>query len=527
MADSSVQTQIYADAPEIQAYKLGLLESGARQVEAINQAATQGQYLQPDYKVAGFSQDQLDALGLGREGIGAYQPYMNTAQQAVMAGYGTTGQALDLMKGADTRGQFVGARAAMDAAGRPIQQMGGSAQLVTQGTPLIAEGATGMRAAQQMADRYAQANMNQALGTLGRAEQVAAGAAPTDFSRAYGTLGQGIGALQGAAGMYDPRMAQGFMNPYQQAVIDESIRQINRQGDIAMQGVKSQAARAGAFGGARDAIQRAELQRALAEQKNAAIVGGLQQGYQSALGQSQQAFEQQQQRQLAQAQGLQSAAGMQGQFGQTQQQQALQQAAALQGIGTTYGQQALQQAQLGQGAAGLQGNIGGQLANLANIYGNLGAQQANIYGQQSQLGQQQALGYGTLAGQEFDIGSRLAQGVGALGAQQAAMGMNAAQLGQMEQQLGQQDVNFLYNLGAQQQRQQQTMLDVARQNQLQKNMQPLQMLGFLSDLYKGSPTSQMGITTQSQASPSPFQQIVGLGIGATSAAAAANKAGLF
>ncbi len=33
-------------------------------------------------QIAGFSKDQLDAIGLGRAGIGAYQPYMQAATQA-------------------------------------------------------------------------------------------------------------------------------------------------------------------------------------------------------------------------------------------------------------------------------------------------------------------------------------------------------------------------------------------------------------------------------------------------------------
>ena len=87
-------------------------------------------------------------------------------------------------------------------------------------------------------------------------------------------------------------------------------------------------------------------------------------------------------------------------------------------------------------------------------------------------------------------------------------------------------MNFLYNIGAQQQRQQQAVLDAQRQNQLQQNMQPYQQLGFLSDIYKGAPTTQMAMTQQTQAAASPFQQIAGLGIAGTTAAAAAAKAGL-
>lgn len=479
MVDTTRQESILRELPEIEDYKTGLLASGKSLVDTANINALSGQYLTPDYEVAGMSPDQLAALQMGRQGIGAYQPFMTAAGSDVTAGGKTLGEAADVLRGADTRGQFAGAQAAMNQAAVPLQQMGGAAQLATQGVGLIGQGAQGLTAAQQMANQYAQANMGQSMGTLQ----------------------QGIGALQGAGQMYNPQMAQQFMNPYQQQVIDESIRQINRQGDISRQGLQAQATRAGAFGGSREGVQRAELDRALAEQKNAAIVGGLSQGYQQAGQQAQQAFEQQQGRQLAQAQGY-------------------------QGIGGVYGQQALQQAQLGQGAAGLQGSLAGQQAGLAGLYGNIAGQQANIYGQQSQLGQSLGQGIGNLAGQQFGIGSQIASGLGSLGTQQANIGMQQAALGQQAQALGQQDVNMLYNLGSSQQKQLQSELDASRQNTLQQNMQPYQQLGFLSDIYKGAPSTQMGVTTQAAPSPSPFQQAAGLGIAGLSAAAAGSRAGI-
>lgn len=479
MADTTSTEQIVREAPDIEQYKVGLLGSAKGLIDAANINALSGNYLTPDYEVAGMSPDQLTALQMGRQGIGAYQPFMTAASQGVTAGGNTLAEAADVLRGADTRGQFAGAQAAMNQAAIPIQQMGQSAQLATAGVPLIGQGAQGLTSAQQMANQYAQANMGESLNTLR----------------------QGIGSLQGSAQMYDPASAQAFMNPYQQQVIDEAMRQINRQGDISRQNLQAQAVRAGAFGGSREGVQRAELERALSEQKNAAIVGALQQGYGQAQTQAQQAFEAQQARQLQQAQGYQN-------------------------LGSTFGQQALQQAQLGQGAAGLQGNLANQLANLSGLYSNAAGQQANIYGQQSQLGQSMAQGIGNLAAQQFGIGRDMAAGLGSLGTQQANIGMQQAALGQQAQALGQQDTNFLYNLGSAQQKQLQSELDAERQNTLQQNMQPYQQLAFLSDIYKGAPSSSMGVTSQTTPTASPFQQAAGLGIAATTAGAAAAKAGL-
>ena len=160
-------------------------------------------------------------------------------------------------------------------------------------------------------------------------------------------------------------------------------------------------------------------------------------------------------------------------------------------------------------AQALQGGYGQALSTAQQ------QQQAGLagYGQLANMGQNMA----SLAGQKFGIGSQLSQGLGSLGMQQAALGQSA-------QQLGQGDVNFLYNLGAQQQKQQQAVLDAQRATSMQTAMQPYQQLAFQSDIYKGAPSSQMAMTTQSTPTPSPFQQIAGIGTGILGLAGAANSA---
>jgi hypothetical protein len=121
-----------------------------------------------------------------------------------------------------------------------------------------------------------------------------------------------------------------FLNPYQQYVTDE----ISRQGQMAQNQLSAQAIGSGAFGGAREGIQRAELQRATQANIGQSLAGGFGQ----ALGAAQQ------------QQAMQTQAGMQG--GQLLgalggQQQAMQQAdiaSLLQagGIQQQLGQQALE-----------------------------------------------------------------------------------------------------------------------------------------------------------------------------------------
>jgi len=135
-------------------------------------------------------------------------------------------------------------------------------------------------------------------------------------------------------------------------------------------------------------------------------------------------------------------------------------------------------------------------------------------------------GIGSLAGQQYNIGSSMAQGLGSLGTALGNMGVQQAALGQQAQQLGQSDVNFLYNLGAQQQKQQQAVLDAQRATSMQNAMQPYQQLAFQSDIYKGAPSTQMAITQQQVAAPSPFQQIAGVGTGILGLAGAAKSTGV-
>jgi hypothetical protein len=102
----------------------------------------------------------------------------------------------------------------------------------------------------------------------------------------------GLGALN-TSYTYNPYSAQSFtdsgkaasyMSPYMQNVVDVQSQQARRQADIAGQTQQAQAARSGAFGGARDYISRAqgnsELQRNLANIQATGSQNAYQQGMQ-------------------------------------------------------------------------------------------------------------------------------------------------------------------------------------------------------------------------------------------------------
>jgi len=76
--------------------------------------------------------------------------------------------------------------------------------------------------------------------------------------------------------------ADQYMSPYMQNVVDIQKREAARQSGIQGTQQQAQAVQAGAFGGGRDAIQRAERERNLGTQMNDIQAQGLQSAYQAA-----------------------------------------------------------------------------------------------------------------------------------------------------------------------------------------------------------------------------------------------------
>jgi hypothetical protein len=111
-----------------------------------------------------------------------------------------------------------------------------------------------------------------------------------DYGRMIGSQAQNYAAQSAGIGnLYermatDPRAYQAYMSPYQQAVTDIQLDAARRNADIAAQGRKSAATRVGAFGGARQAIENAEANRALQTQLDSIQAQGLQNAYTQAQG---------------------------------------------------------------------------------------------------------------------------------------------------------------------------------------------------------------------------------------------------
>lgn len=314
-------TQIVKENPQIEAYRIGLLQSAK---DLVSNPTTV-----PAYQVAGLSPYELQAMQLAQQGLGAYQPYLNTATTALQ----------------------------------------GAGNAYSNIAPI--------------ANDLAQTGANVAASS-----------------------GQ----------MYDTGITSQFMNPYQSAVTDAAMREMDRQAAIGMNNVRAQGIASGAYGGSRQGIAEGEFMRNVNDLKYQKIIQDMANNYQQAQGAGMASFENAQNRQL---QGNQM--GL----------------ASLQGAGQMYG-------------------------SLGEAYSNLGGQFGN--------------------------------------------------LGSMTQSLNQEQSRYLAMLGGVQRENFQSALDAERQTQAARQYEPYQRLGFLSDIYAKTPTSQSTVTQTSSPSASNFSAAVGSGI---------------
>lgn len=558
---------------------MGYLGSAGQDIDVAQQMARQSAY-QP-----GFQQGASQFLRGAEQG----QQAVGQAQSLAGQGIGSLYRAADMAQSAARGLGNAPMVFAPGIAGAQMQaaQMGPAERVSAQRVAAPVMGAAQMGPAQQISTQsfaqpgFAEAYMSPYMQNVVNAQQREAirqsniqrtsDQAAATRAAAFGGSRQAIveaerqrnlatqlGDIQAAGLQSAYQQAQGQFNTEQQARL--AAQQANQQAGLTVGGQNLSAqqqtnlANQAAMLQAQGMNAQQAMQAALANQQAGLTVGG------QNLSAQQQANVQNQAAAL-QAQGLNAQQAMQaalanqqmqGQYDTQRAQLGMQAAQQLQqaGIGTLGAGQQLgqlglqgagvtqaagqglmagagQQGQLSQGAAGLYGQLAGQQAGLAGQYAGIAGQQANILGQQSQLQQQLGQGIGNLAAQQFGVGQNLAQGLGSLGSQIGNLGVQQAALGQTAQQLGQNDVNFLYNIGSQQQKQAQAELDALRATKMQQAMQPYQQLAFQSDIYKGAPSTQMAVTQQQQAAPSPFQQIAGLGTGLAATAAVANKAGIF
>ena len=158
------------------------------------------------------------------------------------------------------------------------------------------------------------------------------------------------------------------------------------------------------------------------------------------------------------------------------------------------------QTELGRGTTELGAKLGAQLRSAGFKQAQLQAQKAFEDQQKRKLG----------AGQLF---GQLGQGMGKLGVGIGGLGMQQAALGEAAQGLMGKDVNMLLGLGGLQQQQNQAILSGGLQSFLAGQQQPFTEVGFLSDIFRGVPSTSSTITSVSKPDPSLVSQIGGLATG--------------
>ena len=194
-------------------------------------------------------------------------------------------------------------------------------------------------------------------------------------------LGMGVSALM-------PGASDAFMNPFVDQVIDQNLRDVQRQGDLERQRIGGAAVTSGAFGGSRQAIAEQELQRNLAD---------------------------------------------------------------------TFARQ----------SAGLRA-------------------------------------------QAFESAQDRAQKASELFTK---AGIATAGLGEAQQAANLRDIQLLSGLGGQEQTQQQAELDALRQTSISRQFEPFQRLSFMSDIFRGVPSTATTLSTTTTPDPSRLSQVAGIGTG--------------
>jgi hypothetical protein len=128
--------------------------------------------------------------------------------------------------------------------------------------------------------------MRIAAQQLGGPISAGPGAMPPGGDFAVSPQQGGIAGLTAPQPSQQPSsMAQSYMNPYLQSVLDPQLAELRRQNDITNLNTNSALTKAGAFGGGRQAIMNAENNRNLMSEMNKTVGQGYASAFDKAMGQ--------------------------------------------------------------------------------------------------------------------------------------------------------------------------------------------------------------------------------------------------
>jgi hypothetical protein len=113
MVDMTYSTQYVREAPEIEAYKLGLINEAR---ELYNQPMDL-----PAVEAAALSGTELQGIDFAKQGVGAFEPYIQAASQGVTQGMDLTQRGALAAGAIDTAAQY---QAAQDILARAVPVLG-------------------------------------------------------------------------------------------------------------------------------------------------------------------------------------------------------------------------------------------------------------------------------------------------------------------------------------------------------------------------------------------------------------------
>ena len=324
------------EEPYAQAMRRGFLESAfgmAKQPIPV-----------PVRQVAGLDPMEMHARSLAG-GLGGFTPYIQQGGQMMQEGLGAARQGQGALAGA--QGMY----------GRGAGLVGQGAGMYGRGAGLVGQGA----------------------GMYGR------GAGLVD--QGAGMYGRGTQMTGQAANYFRPGAARAFYNPYEDAVVQQTMRDMQEANTQQSMANRDRAVSSGAFGGSRGRLMEQERERSFGRGMMEGIGGLRSRGFEGARGAA-----------MTAGQGLGQLGGQYGNFG-----------SGLGQLGGQYGQ-------FGSGltnVAGQYGNLGKGIAGLGTDFAGLGTTgQSNLLRQMNAFNQMGQTGRGIqdqMYGSQFDAASNMAQ----------------------------------------------------------------------------------------------------------------------
>jgi hypothetical protein len=279
MVEKSEQT-VYTREPEwMETYRRAMLEDTRSLISQKTNI--------PEYRVAGMSPEQKRAIVMASQGVGSYKPYLQTAGGL----YGESAADYRGLTGYGDRG-VAATKTGRDAARGYIGKAGGAYG------ESVEDVSRGIGKAQGYLGR-AGSGYESAVGSVAKGMQGAKGylqEARGGYRDVGGYAGDALGLSVAGTEGYDPRSVREFMDPYQEAVTANVMKNLRREAAIQKKTGALQAASAGAFGGSRFAVQEAEMGRNLADVQGQTLAAQRSANYSQAQQAAMNAFQNQQAR---------------------------------------------------------------------------------------------------------------------------------------------------------------------------------------------------------------------------------------